>query len=596
LADCPSCGRYVGPHDACPYCGVAFSGRTSLRQIRIAVLLLAVGGLALLWLAATYTEVPTITIDQASALTNWARVRVQGQVSRPPAYDGATEYLSFWLADETGELHVAVYEDETRSLIRAERFPEMGDRATVQGVLRVREDFVSLTLDGPESLELVREPAVARSIGEITEADQYRRVQVTGQVRRIRSPYPGLTLISLRDSSGEIELVVAEPLATVCASPPPFTTGQTVEVIAPISLYRGTPQLSLGCGSQLAVAAPRQPFAAERTINQIGAGQLEEWVTVRGTMGRPTPFSGGVKHQLDDGTGTITLLLWQDLYDTLAAQERLEVGGSVVVVGRISEYGGELEIVPELPMDVQMTAGALAVAPATPAPQPTQYPTSDAGSTLTPGAPATPTPTPGSRDVAEKIPIGELSAGRMGEMVTVNGRVVGVDSIPQGFKFTLDDGTGRAVLLLWEAVYDECPVAPALNVGASVQATGELSLYEGELQVEPADGADLQVRGAAPRSGDPTAIEALGSLLGERVIVKGQVAHIQENSEGRTLFVQDETGTLAVFIWDNILERIPQREALNKPGARVQIAGTLQEYRGELELLPALPYDVVVIE
>jgi len=72
MSHCPSCGRYVGPHEACPYCSAHLTGRTPIRTVKIAAILLATVGLALLWIAATRAEVPQITIGQAGATMNMA--------------------------------------------------------------------------------------------------------------------------------------------------------------------------------------------------------------------------------------------------------------------------------------------------------------------------------------------------------------------------------------------------------------------------------------------------------------------------------------------------------------------------------------------
>jgi DNA/RNA endonuclease YhcR with UshA esterase domain len=50
---------------------------------------------------------------------------------------------------------------------------------------------------------------------------------------------------------------------------------------------------------------------------------------------------------LDDGTGEIVLLLWQNVYDAIPDAERLDAGVRVEVTGQVEEYRGELEIVPE---------------------------------------------------------------------------------------------------------------------------------------------------------------------------------------------------------------------------------------------------------
>ncbi len=190
MSDCPSCGRYVGPYDACPYCSAALGGRTPVRWLKIAALVLALGGLALVWLLATRTDTPTVEIGQASAMMNMAYVRVEGQVSQSPSYDPESHYLSFWLRDDTGELRVSAYRDETQALIEQGRVPALGDHVSVRGTLRVREDLVALTLNVSKHLEIQRAEPMTLPIGDIRAADEFARVQVRGQVRDVRVPYP----------------------------------------------------------------------------------------------------------------------------------------------------------------------------------------------------------------------------------------------------------------------------------------------------------------------------------------------------------------------------------------------------------------------
>jgi uncharacterized OB-fold protein len=46
MSHCPSCGQYTGPYEACPHCGARLTGRTPIRTIKIAAVLLAAVGLA----------------------------------------------------------------------------------------------------------------------------------------------------------------------------------------------------------------------------------------------------------------------------------------------------------------------------------------------------------------------------------------------------------------------------------------------------------------------------------------------------------------------------------------------------------------------
>lgn len=184
----------------------------------------------------------------------------------------------------------------------------------------------------------------------------------------------------------------------------------------------------------------------------------------------------------------------------------------------------------------------------------------------------------------------------MDEEVTVIGNIVATASLSQGFKFTLDDGSGQVILLMWHNVYDDCYAAPQLNVGAEVRATGKVGEYQGELQVEPRFGSQVKVQRAGGAFAPQVAFNTLNSYLGQVVQVIGEIGNVSGTSSAVILSVFDETGAAPVFIWRTILDRIPKANpALGTPGTRIRVVGVVQEYRGSLEIVPALPYDVEVL-
>jgi DNA/RNA endonuclease YhcR with UshA esterase domain len=83
------------------------------------------------------------------------------------------------------------------------------------------------------------------------------------------------------------------------------------------------------------------------TVGALTTADVGRVVTLRGTLGEPDEFSSGIRFLLDDGTGSIILLLWDNVYDDIAEADRLVSGAQVEVTGRIEEYRGDLEIVPE---------------------------------------------------------------------------------------------------------------------------------------------------------------------------------------------------------------------------------------------------------
>ncbi len=236
----------------------------------------------------------------------------------------------------------------------------------------------------------------------------------------------------------------------------------------------------------------------------------------------------------------------------------------------------------------------------TPAPTDTPLPTPTAPPPPTPSAPPTemPTLTPADTPTPAVVvtPIGQINASNIGQQVTVEGRVVEAASFSAGFKFTLDDGTGRIVLLMWHNVYDNCWDAAEINLGALVQAAGQVGQYEGELQIEPDFGGDVKaLEGATAHA----AARQIGSLSGaddgQRVMIEGQVVRVEGLSQLVKVFVDDGTGEIVVLLWRNVLDRVSSNTALGTPGSRVRIVGQVSLYKGNLQVTPTLPNDVIVL-
>jgi len=450
MSHCSSCGRYAGPHEACPYCGARLAGRMPVRVVKIAAILLASVGLVALWFAATRAEVPLIQIGQAGATMNMAYVRLEGRCTREPSYDPEGDYLSFWLADDTGEIRVSSYRAETQQLIELGRVPALGDVVEVAGTLRVREDFYALTLNVPDQLSVTRADPVDVDIGTIKPADLYARVRVRGEVRSVYEPYDGLTLITVRDETGEIPVALSEDLVALSGALPALSPGQVVEIVAGVSLYGDTPQLVPASVADIVVLGESERIVAEKSIGELSAEDAGQLVVVRGSVVEVETFSSGVKFTLDDGSGTVILLLWQDIYDALPDPSALGVGAELQVQGEVSEYEGELEVIPEQAEDVQL----LVAAPAPP-----------------------------------ETTVGGLTTADVGRVVTLRGTLGEREIFSAGVRFQLDDGTGIIILLLWQNVYDEIPGAEDLVTGVQVEVIGQIEEYQGALEIVPeADG------------------------------------------------------------------------------------------------------------
>lgn len=505
-AHCPACGRFVGPLEDCPYCGASVRKRIPLRYLQVGSLLLAIAGIALLLYAASGMPTRTINLGDIIGTMNYAYVRVTGRVTRGPLYDAQTQQLAFYVADETGEIRAAAFGAASQQFIASHRLPEAGDSITLEGTLRVRDDFQSLNVSSPDRLTLTKPQAQARQISEIGIDDALQVVTVQGDIRNIRTPYDGLTLVTLGDATGELDLALSSDLQDLYGELVPVTLGDPVQVKATVTLYRDAPQLTLTHPNNLrklkiedspmtedapAAAHPpvrvfpnstglpqtltftatvtarrvqtRTPFPSrtlrpswtptsppvERMIGSLSFADKDVRVSVKGQITRASSFSQGMRYTLDDGTGKIILLIWSDVLEKIADKDALVEGAQVQVIGEIEIFNNALEVIPQRGGDVLLIAPSLI-------------------------------PTPAPRTIAS------LSTNDLDQTVIVGGSITAISDFSRGKYIMLKDNTGEMRVTVFSNVL--ATVQANLSIGASISVRARVNLYRGELELIAEEG------------------------------------------------------------------------------------------------------------
>jgi DNA/RNA endonuclease YhcR with UshA esterase domain len=530
--------------------------KLSLTIWRWVALALAACGLLALHQAALARTLPVTAIARLDPELHGATLRVLGRVTRPPDYGAQTHALYFWVDDGSGELRVAVYGAVTQALIAAGHMPQAGDRVDLAGSLRVRasDGSMTLVLQAPAGLSVTRPPARPAALGELSADDALARVAVRARVSAAWQPAAGLQLFALRDPGGRIELVVPSEALASGGALPALRPGDSVAVTATVTLYKDEPQLTLGDARDLVLLPPGSVTPPAVAPGALGPADVGRWVRVEGALADPRAFNGGMRYALDD----VPLVLWNNVYSgTLAA------GTRVAVLAVVSEYRGRIELQPELPDDVVVLAAAA----------PDETPPPDASGTA-------------------PVPIAALVDG---QAAMVSAAVLDASNFAGGFKFVLDDGTGRVVLLLWKDDYPHVPGVAGLRPGAQVRVTGKVQSYDGALELVPGAGRDVVV--LAPGSGPQVTPRAIHEITGADVntlqAIEGAVVNAKPFAGGVRVYVDDGSGSVAVVLWNAVWENLAGREALG-PGARVRVLGLVSVYREHVELAPALPVYVEV--
>ena len=621
MSFCPSCGREVGSHVTCPYCGANLKRRMTIALFGLLAIALAAGGLALLYVASVHATIPAVRIGQIQAVMNYAYVRIEGVVRRSPAFNPEAESLSFWADDGSGQMLVTAFRPAARALIEADRVPSIGDRVVVEGALRVRDETLSLTLNTIDALTITRvtDSAALREISSITPDDALAPVIVRGQVRAVRQPYDGLRLVTLRDASGEIDLAVERDAMPLGPPAPDIRVGDPIEATGVVTLFKGAPQVTVTRGDHVAVLDQPVVLTELEPIRSLGDDDIGRWVRVQGTIARITPFSAGVKFTLSDPQGRdVTLLFWHDIFDALPDAADWQIGAEVAAQGPVNSFRGDLEIVPELPFDVSVLVHAASGEPAT----------------------------------LGLVPLGAITPEDIGRTVFISGTIESIDRFENGVRFRLEDDTGSIRLVLFSNVYDQLGNADDLQEGVSVSALGRVSEFSGALEVVPPNGASVrawvgaQVAEAAPTprppvvtatprptpeaplatptivSADvmtPTARPTPGAIptvattpapasgaaaaintidntsIGQVVTVRGRVVETYSFSAGFRFVIDDGAGSIALVLFDGRYREVKNQAALNL-GARVAVEAEVVEYNGALELQPASGEKIVVEE
>lgn len=427
-----------------------------------------------------------------------------------------------------------------------------------------------------------REVPVVR-IGEISPMMNFAYVRVQGTVSsEPRIFKEGGRVQSLRfavdDGTGEIQVSAyrgqAESLLADNRVP---NLGDKVDVAGSLSVSADDRLL-------LRLQVPEHLRLERRApeVAELGALRPEDTgrrVVVEGVIRRVSAPRPGSRAPwvltLEDDTGVAPLCFWEDAYVDISDKARLAPGTLVrahVSVGthrgelqlRLAR-GGDLEFLPEGGVR-RLTAG--------------------------PGAP-----------LPTAVALSELTGEMVGQEVQIQGRVVAVRHPPEGSRaphvIELEDGGRKVPLVYWDVVARHLSERTP-ETGAWVRAAGIVQVHRGQVQVKLQHSHDLSLGEVPPAAAVETWAEAkrvtvaevTASWQGQRVEVNGTLGEPRSVRGGVIYPLSDDTGTIQVVLWDRRVPG-PERDKL-RPGRRVRVRGTVQEYRGTLEVVPASPQDIAV--
>lgn len=196
---------------------------------------------------------------------------------------------------------------------------------------------------------------------------------------------------------------------------------------------------------------------------------------------------------------------------------------------------------------------------------------------------------------AEKVvtPIDKITTEYKGKFATVQGKVAGERAFKSGMRYMVQDDTGKITLVLFDRELKQVPKREQLAEGAMVNATGKIDFFNEEAQIVPIRGTDVIVIAPAPVI-SPTAIGKISAADRDKLVkVVGAVTEASNFSAGFKLVLNDGTGQIAVTLFENAFDSLAKPADVNV-GATLTVTGRVEEFNGELELIPSSGRHVVV--
>jgi DNA/RNA endonuclease YhcR with UshA esterase domain len=318
--------------------------------LKILTVVLAAAGTLALVVASRATARPLTRISAIQPAMNFAYVRVEGALSGQPALSGEDGFLSFRVLDASGELRVSAYRAVVTQLLADGRIPRPGDRVAVEGTLRVRDDEPTLILNTADALTIDTPAARPVRLAAIDALSVGERAQTAGQVRRVREASAALRIVTLRDGSALVDMPLPLDQPSF-GEPPALRVGEWVSATGGVGEFRGARQL-LPASAAAIVRLPLAPRHAFRPIAALGDSLIGQWVEVEGWVHDLRPFSAGMRVDVRDAAGAaVTAVVFDSIWQALPFSSTLSIDDRIRVQGELTEYRGELEILPELAVD-----------------------------------------------------------------------------------------------------------------------------------------------------------------------------------------------------------------------------------------------------
>jgi len=192
--ECPSCGRYIGTFERCPYCQANTPKRLSIRVFKLIAVLTSTVGLLLLLFYAQTVQTQEIRISEIGPLSNFAHVRIVGKVDQSYGVHPQWNSLAFTVSQmgpssEPVTIRVSAYSKVAKEIQEHNLVPEKDDQVSVEGTVRFQKDNPSLLINTAEHLKITKRapPQVVEEAlepGKVSKQHVGKTISVKGKIVR----------------------------------------------------------------------------------------------------------------------------------------------------------------------------------------------------------------------------------------------------------------------------------------------------------------------------------------------------------------------------------------------------------------------------
>ncbi|RLD11996.1 MAG: hypothetical protein DRI44_02290 [Chlamydiae bacterium] len=487
---CPSCGRFVGAHDRCPYCGTGLQKRVSLKSLRYISLIVAIVGLVCLQLMAMSRETPAKEISSITPAMNFAYIKVKGIATRPMKYYRTGDKVSscyIYLKDKTGIMRVTAFRQVAEKLYNKDIYIVAGDEVEVSGKIRVVEgDKISMTLEVPDHLKIKHKDygkpqnTAAKSkvnhkkqiikLSDISANDVGNNVLVEAIISEFSKPREGSKApyrLIIEQEGTKLPVIFWQNTFSRIAMPEKLVSGSKVQVEATVGQYRDKIQLRLKRSNNLiflkaeAVAAKvknkkskKQILTPQEAFEQPKGSRI----TVRGKVvdvffpGENSRAPNKIYFETDDGR--IPVVFWPSR--VVLSQEQIpSVGAEIEVNVTVSAYKENKQLKLSRASNYKLiSAGREADKP----------------------------------EKSKFMPLDELWDAQVGSFVKLKGQTVKVyesqkETAP--FKIIVADNESNTVTVVaWPDVWNSIPESKRPKVGDKISLKGKVKKYKQRKQIQ----------------------------------------------------------------------------------------------------------------